>query len=129
MTRQRIYDRITELELYREGLRAVGKLTETQAREIATELRQLRNAYQEIGHPKSAGGYEMTKQAVYDRIVDLELYREGLRGTGKLTREKTQEIATELRQLRNAITIAENRTRDVAAEFELARNALKETSK
>lgn len=47
MTRQRIYDRITELELYREGLRAVGKLTETQAREIATELRQLRNAYQE----------------------------------------------------------------------------------
>ena len=47
MTRQRIYDRITELEIYRESLRAIGKLTEHQAREIATELRQLRAAYQE----------------------------------------------------------------------------------
>ena len=47
MTRQAVYDRIVDLELYREGLRAVGKLTETQAREIATELRQLRAAYQE----------------------------------------------------------------------------------
>ena len=53
MTRQGIYDRITELELYREGLRAVGKLTETQAREIATELRQLRNAYQEIRYKRA----------------------------------------------------------------------------
>lgn len=48
MTRQRIHDRIIELELYREGLRAVGRLTDAQAREIATELRQLRAAYQEI---------------------------------------------------------------------------------
>ena len=71
----------------------------------------------------------MTRQAVYDRIVDLELYREGLRGTGKLTKSKADEIARELRILRNAITIAENRTRDIAAEFELARNALKEITK
>ena len=47
MTRQRIYDRITELELFREGLRATGKLTEHQARAISLELRQLREAYQE----------------------------------------------------------------------------------
>ena len=44
----------------------------------------------------------MTRQRIYDRIVDLELYREGLRGTGKLTREKAQEIARELTILRNA---------------------------
>lgn len=48
MTRQRIYDRITELELYREALRQIGKLTDVQARAIATELRQLRESYQEI---------------------------------------------------------------------------------
>lgn len=47
MTRQRIYDRITELEIHREALRQIGKLTDVQAREIATELRQLRAAYQE----------------------------------------------------------------------------------
>jgi len=47
MTRQRIYDRITELEIHREALRQIGKLTDTQAREIANELRQLRAAYQE----------------------------------------------------------------------------------
>ena len=71
----------------------------------------------------------MTRQRIYDRITELELYREGLRAVGKLTETQAREIATELRQLRNAITIAENRTRDVAAEFELARNALKEISK
>ena len=47
-TNQRIYDRIIELELFREGLRATGKLTEHQARAISLELRLLRNAYQEI---------------------------------------------------------------------------------
>ena len=43
-----LIDRIYELEVYREGLRRIGKLTETQRQQIAAELAELRQRLQGI---------------------------------------------------------------------------------
>jgi mRNA-degrading endonuclease RelE of RelBE toxin-antitoxin system len=37
-----VIDRIYELEIYREALRKIGKLTDTQRQQIAAELAELR---------------------------------------------------------------------------------------
>ena len=45
-TRDYIVDRIYELEIYREGLRQIGKLNDTQRQQIAAELAELRQRLQ-----------------------------------------------------------------------------------
>ena len=42
MTTNAIVNRIYELEVYREALRQIGKLTDTQRQQIAAELAELR---------------------------------------------------------------------------------------
>ena len=41
-----IIDRIYELEIYREGLRQIGKLTDDKRQQIAAELAELRQRLQ-----------------------------------------------------------------------------------